>query len=245
MKQLNAQLKVRLDLQEVMSRARAVEIEKRKIPLEVADLKSLFEEREAKHLAARQEFEQVQKERREKERDIEEEREKVERAKAKLMAIKTNKEYYAMLKEIDATRRSTGTREDELLALLSRYEEAEKRLAESKAEAEEVGGRYRERMVDIEARMAARDTEIEAFRTKRTAIAAQVDAGLARRFEMIFDRRDGVAIVPARNQSCTGCHMNISPQLFNLLQRDDRIHSCPNCNRFLYHEGTDPEPATQ
>jgi len=236
------QVKVLINLQRILSHARTVEAEKNKVPLEVADLKSLFEERETKFLAARQEFEQVQQEKREKERAIEEERDKVEKAKAKLMAIKTNKEYYAMLKEIEATKRANSSREEELLAILSRHEELEKRLSDLQAEVEEVGGRYRERMVDIEARMSKFDKEISALLSKKNEIAARIDASLVRRFEMIFERRNGIAIVPARNHSCTGCHMNIAPQLFNLLQRDDRIHSCPNCNRILYFEGNSSEP---
>lgn len=76
------QVKVLIDLQQILSRARTVETEKQKVPLEVADLKSLFEEREAKFLTTRQEFEQVQKEKREKEREIEEERGKVEKGKS-------------------------------------------------------------------------------------------------------------------------------------------------------------------
>ena len=237
-------IEVLIELQEIMSRSRGVEKEKQKVPLEVADLKSLFEEREMKFLTAKQEFEQLQKEKREKEREIEEEQDKVERAKAKLMSIKTNKEYYAMLKEIEATKRSNAAREEELLSVLSRYEEVEKRLAVLSAEVEELGARYRERMVDIEARMAKFDKDISQLQAKKDEVAAGLAAGLARRFEMIFDRRDGIAIVPARNQSCTGCHMNISPQLFNLLQRDDRIYSCPNCNRIIYFEGDAAEQAS-
>jgi predicted nucleic acid-binding Zn-ribbon protein len=237
------QIKILIGLQEIMTRARVVETEKRNVPLEVADLKALFEEREARFLSAQQEFEQLKKDRREKEREIEEEREKVERAKAKLMSIKTNKEYYAMLKEIEGTKRANTAREDELLAILARYEEAEKRLSEFQAELDEVSGRYRERMVDVEAKMASFDKDIASLAAKKADVDRHLDAGLARRFEMIFERRDGLAIVPARNQSCTGCHMNLSPQLFNLLQRDDRIHTCPNCNRILYYEAPEGEPS--
>ncbi|MCL5884393.1 MAG: C4-type zinc ribbon domain-containing protein [Deltaproteobacteria bacterium] len=241
------EIRTLLDLQETMSQAHQVESEKNKVPLEVADLKGLFEEKEAKFLAAQQEFEQAKKERREKEREIEEERDKVERAKAKLMTIKTNKEYYAMLKEIDQTKRANSQREEELLAILARYEEIEGRLSELKGEVDEVGGRYRGRMVEIEARMKAFDKDIAALLAKKAEVAARLDNGLVRRFEMIFNRRDGVAIVPARSQggvaSCAGCHMNISPQLFNLLQREDRVYTCPNCNRILYYERPEGEPA--
>ena len=238
------QVKSLIDLQEVMSQAKRLEDEKLKIPLEVADLKSLFEEREASYLAANQEFESLRQQRREKEREIEEERDKVERAKAKLMSIKTNKEYYAMLKEIEGTRRSNAAREEELLALLSRYEEAEKRLGERKAELDEVAGRYRERMVDVEARMSSFDDDIGKVLTRKRQVASKLEPGLVRRFEMIFERRDGLAIIAARNYSCTGCHMNIAPQLFNLLQREDRIHTCPNCNRILYYEPAEKEAGT-
>lgn len=237
------QVKILIDLQEIMVQARRLECEKQKIPLAVADLKSLFEEREASFLAAEQEFETLKQQRREKEREIEEERDKVERAKAKLMSIKTNKEYYAMLKEIEGTRRTNAAREEELLSLLSRFEEAEKRLAERKADLDEVSGRYRERMVDIESRMGTFDEDIGKLDERRRQVANRLDSSLVRRFEMIFERRDGLAIVAARDYSCMGCHMNVAPQLFNLLQREDRIHTCPNCNRVLYYEATESEAA--
>jgi hypothetical protein len=237
------QVRYLIDLQEVMSQAKRLEEEKQKIPLEVADLKSLFEEREAAFLAANQEFEGLRQQRREKEREIEEERDKVERAKAKLMSIKTNKEYYAMLKEIEGTRRTNTAREEELLTLLAKYEDSEKRLAERKTELDEVTGKYRERMVDIEARMGSFDEDIGKILARKKQVAAKLDAGLVRRFEMIFERREGLAIISARNYSCTGCHMNISPQLFNLLQREDRIHTCPNCNRILYYEAPEDQAA--
>jgi len=219
-----------------MSQAKRLEDEKRKIPLEAADLKKLFEEKEAGFLVVDKEFQALKAQRLEKEREIEEERDKVEKAKAKLMSIKTNKEYYAMLKEIDGTRRSNTAREDELLSLLSKYEESEKCLEERKAELDAVSSKYKERMADITARMDSFDADIEKILARKREIAAKLDAGLVNRFETIFERREGLAMTAAVNYSCTGCNMNISPQLFNLLQREERIHTCPNCNRILYIE---------
>jgi len=238
---LMEQVKFLIDLQDVMSQAKRLEDEKQMIPLEVADLKSLFEEREAAFLAADREFETLKQQRREKEREIEEERDKVERAKAKLMSIKTNKEYYAMLKEIEGTRRTNTAREEELLSLLAKYEESEKRLGELKAELDDVTGKYRERMVDIEARMGSFDADIGKILDRKRQVSAKLDAALVRRFETIFNRRNGLAIIAARNYTCTGCHMNISPQLFNMLQREDKIHACPNCSRILFYEAEEGE----
>ena len=232
-----------LDLQETMSQVKRLEDEKRKIPLEAADLKKLFEEKEAGFLAASKEFLALKAQRLDKEREIEEEWDKVEKAKAKLMSIKTNKEYYAMLKEIDGTRRSNTAREDEFLSLLSKYEESEKYLAEQKAELDTVTGKYQERMTEITVRMDFFDVDIEKILTRKREIAAKLDMGLVNRFETIFERREGLAITAAVNYSCTGCNMNISPQLFNLLQREERIQTCPNCNRILYFEPPADEAA--
>ncbi|HFB84009.1 MAG TPA: hypothetical protein ENJ72_04385, partial [Thermodesulfatator sp.] len=35
---------------------------------------------------------------------------------------------------------------------------------------------------------------------------------------------------------CEGCHMNIPPQLYNELMRDNRLMECPLCQRIIYHK---------
>jgi len=35
--------------------------------------------------------------------------------------------------------------------------------------------------------------------------------------------------------------MNIARSCSNLLQREDRIHTCPNCNRVVYFEAMEIE----
>jgi len=240
---LMEQIKYLLDLQKAMSEEKRLCDEKFRIPHEAADLKKLLEEKNAVFLAADKEFQTLKALRLEKEREIEEERDKAEKAKAKLMSIKTNKEYYAMLNEIDGTRRINIAREDELLSLMSKYEEAEKILAERKAELDAVTSEHKERMTGIEARMSAFDGDIEKINERKREISAKLEKGLVSRFVTIFERREGLAITAAIHSSCSGCNMNISPQILNLLQRDERIQYCPNCNRVLYFEEQADEAA--
>jgi predicted nucleic acid-binding Zn-ribbon protein len=230
------QVKVLIELQAVMGEMGLLEKEKAAIPLEVADLKAERDGREAEVRAVELELQALREERRERERELEEERAKSEKAKEKLMAIRTQKEYGAMLSEIEKVKKLNSDREGQLLSVLERFEDAEQRLAACRAVYDEAEGRYRERMVEVEARMASFDGEIAALDGRKRTVAKGLPPGVLRRFETIFERREGRAIVAARNQSCTGCHMNLSPQLFNQLRREDRIHTCPNCNRILYFE---------
>jgi hypothetical protein len=57
---------------------------------------------------------------------------------------------------------------------------------------------------------------------------------LRKRYQLLFDRRGGMAVVEARNGACLGCNMHLPPQLFNSLFQTQEIQSCPHCNRLLF-----------
>ena len=65
-------------------------------------------------------------------------------------------------------------------------------------------------------------------------LVGAVDGDLRRRYEMIFSRRGGVAVVAVRGGTCQGCHMHVPPQLFNELKKFRDVRQCPNCHRILY-----------
>jgi predicted nucleic acid-binding Zn-ribbon protein len=66
-------------------------------------------------------------------------------------------------------------------------------------------------------------------------VAAGALAGpLRSKYEQIFERRGGMAVVEARNGICQGCRMRVPPQLYNELQKHHEIRMCPNCHRILF-----------
>ena len=82
--------------------------------------------------------------------------------------------------------------------------------------------------------------EVEAERSSRESLAASMGASLRSKYEQLFERRGGSAVVAARGGICTGCRMHIPPQLYNELQKyRDVVRQCPNCHRILYWR---PEP---
>jgi hypothetical protein len=46
--------------------------------------------------------------------------------------------------------------------------------------------------------------------------------------------RRGLAVVAVRSGTCTGCNMNMPPQLYNTLQRGTSLETCPYCHRMIY-----------
>ena len=156
-----------------------------------------------------------------------------QRAKVKLQAVKNTKEYMATQRELETTRKLAQEREDEVLKLLGAIEESKKNIAAHEADV----GVIREAVAKEEAASRGEITKLEAQlaeeRRGREQVAAEVRPDVMRRYASIRMKR-GLAVVPVKNGTCQGCHMNIPPQLYNMLQRGQSIETCPNCHRIVY-----------
>jgi predicted nucleic acid-binding Zn-ribbon protein len=53
-------------------------------------------------------------------------------------------------------------------------------------------------------------------------------------YKFLKGKRNGTAVAPAAEGFCQACHMQIPPQLYNELQRNDHLIACPSCHRILY-----------
>jgi predicted nucleic acid-binding Zn-ribbon protein len=150
------------------------------------------------------------------------------------MAVKTNQEYHAVQKEM-------AYAQDEIKALeekiLERMLEADDLSAQSKrADAELIA---EQKSVDADRRkMAAEHAELTSIleRTvaERPALVAALDQQVLRIFEVIAQRRNGVAVAEARDGICTICHVRLRPQVFNNVLRSTEIVQCDSCQRILY-----------
>ena len=71
-------------------------------------------------------------------------------------------------------------------------------------------------------------------RAERTRLMEHVERNLGLKYEMIFKRRGGLAVVEVRSGICQGCRMRVPPQLYNEIQRNEQVILCPSCQRMLY-----------
>ena len=55
-----------------------------------------------------------------------------------------------------------------------------------------------------------------------------------RRYEMVLERRSGRAVVEVVGGACSGCHMQIPPQMVIEILSSGAIRVCPSCQRILY-----------
>jgi predicted nucleic acid-binding Zn-ribbon protein len=185
--------------------------------------------------AAEAHLAELEKRYREQEREARRHQDRAAKRAARLHEVKTNKEYQATLKEIDDIKALVSGIEDEMLALLEAIEAAKSDLDEKRRDFDDRSEALAEEAAAVEQAMAEDRRRLEALRRQRDEIAGQVDPELMPIYlRAQVQQRDGRAVAGVIDAVCQGCHMNIPPQLYNELQRQDDLKICPLCQRIIY-----------
>jgi predicted nucleic acid-binding Zn-ribbon protein len=164
------------------------------------------------------------------------ERDNIARVERRLPEIQTQKEYVAVLKEIDMAKKANKELEEQLLVKLQEIEALEQDKKEKDGELAGIGEKAAARGAELEQLLKESEEILEKRRSTRDTIAGEVPASLLRKYQNLFRRRGGLALAMARNGACLGCNMQLPPQQFNSLLRVTEMQSCPHCNRLLYVE---------
>jgi predicted nucleic acid-binding Zn-ribbon protein len=162
--------------------------------------------------------------------------EKVAKDEKRLGEIKNDKELNAVTKEISAANKAKRLAEEEKARLNSRLDELNERLDSKKQALEEREAQYNGLKDGLLKKRAEWKESIERNTDLRNMIKADVRPDIFKKYEMIRSKRSGVAIVEVHNETCTGCHMHIPPQVYLELKKGnlDEIITCPHCHRILF-----------
>lgn len=164
------------------------------------------------------------------------EQDNVEKAEGRLPAIKTQKEYVAVLKEIDTAKKMNKELQDQVQAKDREIDALSRDLEEKRQELETVQAKVEGRRGEIEAELSSFGEGGGEKQASRDSLLKQLPTSMRKRYELLLERRGGVAVVEARNGACLGCNMHLPPQAFNSLFTVKEVQSCPHCNRLLYVE---------
>jgi predicted nucleic acid-binding Zn-ribbon protein len=181
-------------------------------------------------------FAEKEKERQEKDRLLQDEGKKAMDKRMRMNRIKNTKELQALQREIDQIRQSNSDLEEDLIRVL---EEIDRIKAELKAKEEDAAimqMEWQQKQEEMQTKISGIDQLVSEAYTLRKTIASQIAVELISRYELIFSRRGGTAVVEVTGGICQGCYMNIPPQLWNEIIKSEKINLCPSCQRILYYK---------
>ncbi len=205
-------------------------------PQQLERLKGLLKSLEEKKEEEKRRIEELEKDRRKKEGELELESERIKRSQLRLLEVKTNKEYQALLKEIEWAKELNSQREEEIIKILEEIDQLKENYESIMEKAQKETEQIKEQIEKVKMQMAQVEKDIAQWQHNREEIIKELDPQLLKRYNIIKEKRDGIAIVLVKNEACQGCYVNIPPQMYNEVQKNMEIILCPNCNRILYWE---------
>ncbi|MCS5670617.1 MAG: C4-type zinc ribbon domain-containing protein [Acidobacteriota bacterium] len=185
---------------------------------------------------AKQQLDKNQAVRRNLEKEVSDAKSRLAKFKEHEMIVKTNEELWAVQTEIATAKDAVQSFEEELLVsmletdtLTVAVNEAERSMATAEAEIEA------ERRT-IEQERATSEAAAEEAHTAREALAREIDTAVLALFDQIAEKRDGLAVVEAKDNLCSSCHVRLRPQVFNDILLNNRVIQCESCGRILYFQ---------
>jgi hypothetical protein len=161
--------------------------------------------------------------------------EKEQKIQVKLRSVKNNKEYQALLKEIEDVGGKNSEIEDKMIEFLDRMDITEKIIATKKDEFINIFEHAKSEKESIKQNTAARKKRLGELEIESSEVSGLVDPELLKRYLNIKEQDPGeLAVVPVKDAVCYGCNVNLPSQLYNELFRCDSLRFCPNCQRIIY-----------
>jgi len=211
-----------------------------KVPLRVNEVDEPLRNAKAELEKIRQKATALAKKKKERESTLTETQEKIAKMKNRASDLKTNKEYQAHLKEIEVSEKEIGNIEEQILTLMDEMEAMEKEISAReksvRAEEEKIQAFKKE----LDAEVSRLDQELAVLKEDRAKTVSQLEPDIYATYLALLKRGNGMAMARADQEICLGCNMNIPPQLFVEIRKNEDLIQCPQCHRILYYEEERP-----
>ncbi len=225
------------ELQKIDLTLKKINEESDRFPREMKKLDDRRNIEQEKIQKEKEKIETLEKERRQKERDLSTEQEKIKRSEGRMFEVKTNKEYQALLGEIESIKEAAGRGEEEILQIMEEIDELKNDLLKREKEATATLEKVEKEKKKIEEKMNQSHGLWKGQKERRDVLSKQLESGLFKLYHLLKEKRQGVGVVNVKDETCQGCFVNIPPQMFIEVQKTNALIRCPNCNRILYWEG--------
>jgi len=178
------------------------------------------------------------------ESEISDLREKVKHFQEQIGLVRNQREYGALLQEIDAVKQQISDHEERALAAMEQQEEATKRLEEEQEGFKDLDARYATELEKWEAEKPGVAKQAETLRGRIEVLRERVPRGTLSLFERILNRHEGQALAVIHEVDrggklqkiwhCGACHYRVRPQTVVAIQTQGSIEYCDSCKRILY-----------
>ncbi|MCE5185693.1 MAG: C4-type zinc ribbon domain-containing protein [Planctomycetaceae bacterium] len=165
----------------------------------------------------------------------------ISKLRSQLNLARTNKEYSALLTELNTAKADDSKLESQVLELMRNVEVDQAACEEIKKQIEEQRVKVEEVRKDSESKAVELEKDVEEIQKEWNEASKDIPGDALHIFERVAETYDGEAMAeieqPQENgdsYACGGCFMGIPAEVINILSGRDEIIRCTSCTRILY-----------
>jgi len=208
--------------------------EKAAIPQAIAALEAAFELKKENLLALDKKALALQVQRKERELELGVNTEAVKKLSGQLFSLKTNKEFQVMQQQIADTKADGSVIEEKILMLFEEADQIKALIDAENLKLKDEEKIFLQQKKEVQSRSDQIADRLAQLDAQRKQIIPEIDSKMLQEYERILHSREGLALATVKNNSCSGCHMLVPPQVINLIKMYEHIITCEVCNRILY-----------
>ena len=161
---------------------------------------------------------------------------KVNKLKDQLFLVTNNKQYDALMHEMDHMKEERTTIETETFSFLEEKETLTESVETMESELGSLSNDLTVRREKLESAISDSAEEKSILEQQRSEQVNGIDLNTVSIYNRVFEARDGLAVVNLSGNGCGGCGAHIPMQKVTEIRSLSAIHRCDVCGRFLYSE---------
>ena len=204
-------------------------------PARIEEIEGRFRDRNTEYVAVKDRFDELEKD--VKERNLELETLLASRKKYSedLMQVQNQREYSAILKEIDEVKAKIGEHEDVVLSNMEEIETLKEEIASMGAHISVEREKVAVETGEVESAVTKAEAEVARCTTEREQMESELPALLVGVLQRVESQRQGLFLVEVVDGTCQACYVRVRPQVYQEIKAATKIHACASCRRYLYH----------
>ncbi|KPA16543.1 protein containing DUF164 [Candidatus Magnetomorum sp. HK-1] len=220
-------------LQEIDLQYRSIDNQLKSSPQSILELETNLKTLETKLADAKNIIDTCLKKQRTYESDIKDNDAHIKRSKEKTTSIKSNKEYQALLKEIDDTEKKNAELEEEVIKCMYEQESTSESIKGEEEKIKKMRQQLKKEKKAFEVRRKDIEKRFNVLKAERDITAAKLPKKVIERYEFLCKVGKGIGIGFVEKGTCSACHTNIPAQYVIELRKTQDIQYCLTCQRFL------------
>ena len=227
------QFQLLLALQQVDDRLRALALEEQQLPQRLQAYETACAAARQQLVQQQATIEQSERQQRAFERELVNHQEAIRKTQSKAHEVKTNKEYSAILAEIDVGKQRLETLEDQLLALMEATDQQRQAYRTHEQQESVAQLALVEQKHQIQQEHETLHRIIVAEQERRQQTVAGLEAKLYEQYQKVAAQHGGRSVTQLQEGVCSGCHLKVPPQMISEIRLQTQLFTCPHCRLML------------